>query len=171
MSPTGTLLGLPTFEPLWQTSCMTANIGEPQTTAPPAPQGRIPADTFSARLLLSRHLAGMTIKEAAERCGINDATWATWERGRRPQDKVEVCEAVAEALDINFTWLLIGGHLLGPRGRLTERAERTRATYPSGAVRADRDSARPGGGRPNGRADQHPVMLRAAGPRRAARVG
>ena len=45
--------------------------------------GRIPADTFSNRLVLARRLAGMTIEEASEAAGLSKSSWANWENGRR----------------------------------------------------------------------------------------
>jgi transcriptional regulator with XRE-family HTH domain len=96
---------------------MTANPGEPQTSATPTPQGRIPADTFAVRVLLSRHLAGLTVRDAAEQCGLNDATWSTWESGRLPRDYPGVCRAIADGLDVDFMWLMLGGPLEAPRGK------------------------------------------------------
>lgn len=118
-------------------------------------QGRIPADTFAVRLLLSRHLAGLSIKDAAHASGLNDATWATWESGRRPRDLVDVCQRVARGLDIDFNWLLLGGPLAGPRGRetqgLTNRPTSDTFWNPPSSVRSS--SRRPSAGRPNNRGD------------------
>jgi transcriptional regulator with XRE-family HTH domain len=149
---------------------MTANPGEPQTTVPTTPQGRIPADTFSVRLLLSRHLSGLTIKEAADRSGINDATWATWEGGRRPRDLVDVCGRVAEALDIDFNWLLLGGPLLSARGRPTVRPPGTTRRYERTLFGQAAASTRPTSSRPKVRTDQHRPIQPASPGRRAVRV-
>lgn len=111
----------------------------------PQTPGRRPADTFAVRLLLARHLNGMTISDAAEASGLNDATWSTWEAGRRPRDQVEVCQRIADALDVDFNWLLLGGPLAGPRGMPTKRPPGLNMRYPSQA-------ARPRVTRPNGRA-------------------
>jgi transcriptional regulator with XRE-family HTH domain len=154
---------------------MTANPGEPQTTAPDTPRrGRVPADTFSVRLLLSRHLAGLSIKEAAERAGLNDATWATWEAGRRPRDVVEVAQRVALACDVDFNWLLLGGQLDSPMGRPVNRAAKGRGVNttwyaPPSAVPAGA-AGRPTTSRPKGRADTTHPTGHSGGSRRPVRV-
>jgi transcriptional regulator with XRE-family HTH domain len=150
---------------------MTANPGEPQTSAPPTPHGRIPADTFSNRLLLARALAGhLSIREACERTGLNRGNWQDWERGRRPRDQVEVSQTIAEALDIDFNWLLLGGPLLGARGRPTKRLDANTDGYrcpPSGPPRS---TTRPSPNRPKVRTDpQRPISPARPG-RRANRV-
>lgn len=99
------------------------------------PSGRIPADTFANRLLLSRKLAGMTIEEAAAAADLNRSSWANWENGRRPHAMVDVCQAIAAALDIDFNWLLLGGPLLPARGVPTKRSGAVTATKPSLPVR------------------------------------
>jgi len=117
---------LPTVVRDRHTLCMTATAGEPHDAANVVPQtqettgrrrGRRPADTFAVRLILARHLEGVSIKEAAERTGLHYATWSTWERGRRPADILDVAQRIADALDIDEEWLLFGGPLEGPRGR------------------------------------------------------
>jgi transcriptional regulator with XRE-family HTH domain len=149
----------------WQDGDMTANSEEPQTSAPPTPQGRIPADTFSNRLLLARALAGhLSIREACERTGLNRGNWQGWERGLRPRDQVEVSHVIAEALDVDFNWLLLGGPLEGPRGRvIPKRPGSVRFTYLARAVRATSD-------RPKVRTDQQRPMVSKGEPRRANRV-
>ncbi len=102
--------------------------------APPrTPSRRRPADTFAVRLLLSRHLNEMTISQAAAAAGLNDATWATWESGRRPRDIIDVCTKIANALDIDFDWLLLGGPLAGPRGVPAKRTGGDTRRYPARA--------------------------------------
>lgn len=129
-----------------------------------APEGRRPADTFAVRLVLARHLNGMTISDAAQASGLNDATWSTWEAGRRPRDLLDVCRRIAEGLDIDFNWLLLGGPLAGPRGVPTKRAPGTRTPYPAAAGRLR-------GTHPNGRAatDRGPQPQRPE-PRRPVRI-
>ena len=84
---------------------------------------RIPADTFDHRLMLARSHAGrLTIQEAAAKCGFNHQSWSNWERGRIPRDKVDVAEAIAEALNIDRDWLLHGGPLERPATRRGVRA-------------------------------------------------
>lgn len=107
-------------------------------------RGAIPADTFAARLMLARMHAGhLSIREAADQCGIGRGAWTNWERGARPADILEVSRRIADALDINYNWLLFGGRLTGPRGvptrrpsgdtaRYLELAERRNMTHPLG---------------------------------------
>ena len=98
------------------------------------PRGRIPADSFSNRLLLARKLAGMTIEEAAAACGFKKSSWANWENGRRPQGQIDVCTAIADALDIDREWLLFGGPLT-PSARMHKRLGEATRRYPQGPVR------------------------------------
>lgn len=119
------------------------------------PMGRRPADTFAVRLLLARHLNGMTINDAATASGLNDATWSTWEAGRRPRDLLDVCRRVADGLDIDFNWLLLGGPLAGPRGipvNPTRRSTNGSGPLPP-AYRQPAERTTPAGpaGRPPGR--------------------
>jgi len=77
--------------------------------------GAIPADTFASRLMLVRVHAGyITIKDAAEKCDLNYGSWSNWERGSRPQELVEVVEAISTSLGIDRDWLLFGGPLTAP---------------------------------------------------------
>jgi transcriptional regulator with XRE-family HTH domain len=149
---------------------MTANMGEPQTSATeraPDTPGRIPADTFSNRLLLARALAGhLSIREACERTGLNRGNWQGWERGQRPRDQVEVSQIIADALDVDFNWLLLGGPLAGAQGPrvLPKRPGSFRVTYLRG-------TERPIGNRPKVREDPaRPISPQIGQPRRANRV-
>lgn len=145
-----------------------ANLAEGASARPPS--RRRPADTFAVRLILSRHLNGMTIGEAARASGINDATWATWEGGRRPRDILEVCRRISDALDIDYEWLLFGGSLAGPRGVAT-RPEGDTSRYPHVPIR-------PTDNRPIGRpreVPRRPAKVQVPGPttsrnRRAVRI-
>ena len=129
-----------------------------RTDAPPT--GRIPADTFPVRLVLARYLAGrLSIEKAAAQCGLNPGNWAHWEDGRRPRDRVEIAQAIATGLDVDFNWLLLGGALAGPRGVPT-RTVRDTHDYPALTVSA-------GPGKPFGRSHSGAP----AGQRRAARIG
>ena len=75
----------------------------------------IPADTFGVRLMLVRAHAGhMTVKDAADKCGLNYGSWSNWERGKMPRDLLDVVEAIAEGLGIDRDWLLHGGPLTRP---------------------------------------------------------
>lgn len=111
----------------------------------PGGPGDIPADTFAARLVLTRHHAGrLSIEKAASMCGLNSGNWVRWEDGALPRDKVDVATAIAEALDINRDWLLFGGELTPARGKPTKRATGDTHGYRGRAVR-------PMGSRPVGR--------------------
>jgi transcriptional regulator with XRE-family HTH domain len=125
--------------------------------------GRIPADTFSNRLVLARRLAGMTIEEAAAATGLSKSSWANWENGMRPQGQVDVCQAIAGALDINFEWLLLGGALTPSGGRPTKRSGSVTATKPNLTVR-------PPDTRPNVRVDSLRSKSLATTGRRAAPI-
>jgi transcriptional regulator with XRE-family HTH domain len=149
---------------------MTANPGEPTTEAPTTRRGRIPADTLSNRLVLARRLAGLTIDQAAEAAGVKSSSWANWESGRRPQREVDVIGAIAEALDVDFNWLLLGGQLEGSRGRPAKRSETDTHYYPSSPLGGPVSPSRPGGGRPKRRSDLHRPIQPPAPGRRAVRV-
>jgi transcriptional regulator with XRE-family HTH domain len=99
-------------------------------------RGDIPADTFALRLAMSRHHAGrLSIEKAAERCGLNPGNWAHWENGRRPLDKIEVAQAVADGLGMDFYWLMFGGQLTSVRTRRTKRVRRDTEEYRTLAFR------------------------------------
>lgn len=93
-------------------------------------RGDIPADTFSNRLILARvHAGWLTVKDAAERCGLNYGSWSNWERGARPRDLLDVVQAVAKGLRIDHEWLLFGGPLLPARGRPAKRPMEVNEDY------------------------------------------
>lgn len=98
----------------------------------PKPRGRIPADTLPNRLMLARRLAGLSIRDAADLCGLGRGAWTKWENGSRPLDLLEITGIIAEKLDIDLEWLRFGGALVPSRGRPTKRsavaAERGEAT-------------------------------------------
>jgi transcriptional regulator with XRE-family HTH domain len=144
----------------------TATPEEPQTTAASAPKGRIPADTLANRLMLARALAGhLSIREAADLCGLGRGAWTKWERGSRPSDVLEIVPLIAEKLDVDEQWLMWGGPLEGPRGRvIPKRPGSLRVTYAARTVRATSD-------RPKVRTDQpRPINPQLGQPRRAVRV-
>lgn len=123
---------------------MTADTGErdDRRLGSRTPTGSVPADTFAVRLVLVRHHAGrLSIEQAAKRCGLNPGNWAHWEDGRLPRDKVEIAQRISDALDIDFEWLLLGGPLLGARGRQVDTATRQ---YSEAGVEKPRDT-RPAG--------------------------
>ncbi len=97
----------------------------------------IPEDSYANRLMLARAFAGhLSQRAAAERCGLNYATWANWERGQRSRTMIDDAQAIAEGLRVDRDWLLHGGPLRKP-----ERPRRQRVAYA-------RRSVRPGGRRP-----------------------
>lgn len=97
----------------------------------------IPADTFGVRLMLVRAHAGhITVKDAAEKCGLNYGSWSNWERGKMPRDLLDVVESISEGLGIDRDWLLHGGALTRP-----SRKSRVRLT-------SLHSPARPGARRP-----------------------
>jgi len=118
-------------------------------------RGRIPADTLPNRLMLARKLAGVSIREAADLCGLGRGAWTKWENGARPLDLLEITAIIAEKLDVDLEWLRFGGALEGPRGRevrsLTKRPVNDTFRYSTSSNRPT--STRPRGGRPNGRGD------------------
>lgn len=87
---------------------------------------RIPPDTFGHRLLLARADAGLTIEQAAEKCGLLSQSWGNWERGRMPRDILDVTVAVSDGLGVDLDWLRDGGQLPRPAPR---RARAIRVTY------------------------------------------
>lgn len=142
---------------------MTANQGESASSLPQY-KGRVPTDSFSNRLVLARRLAGLTIEEAADAADLSKSSWANWENGRRPQDRLEVCRAIATALDVDFDWLVFGGPLLPARGRPTRRVTKRSAVDNCGYRPS---SVRPPTARPKGRTDpprpiSPPVVARRA---------
>lgn len=70
--------------------------------------GWVPETDFGTRLLLARKHAGLTVREAALRCGLHYATWSTWERGARPADMASVVEAISAGLGVDKVWLIFG---------------------------------------------------------------
>jgi transcriptional regulator with XRE-family HTH domain len=136
-------------------------VGRERERPAETPQGDIPSDTFAARLLLARHHAGrLSQREAAEKCGLNYASWSNWEEGRRPRDLLDVVQQIAEALDIDRTWLLFGGPLLPARGRPVRKSSHITGTYRRPAVRVAACRAT---GRPHERV---PSAVQPARPRR-----
>lgn len=130
---------------------------ERELAAPEQRRGRVPADTLANRLMLARALAGhLSIREAADLCGLGRGAWTKWERGTRPSDVLEIIPIIAEKLEIDEHWLLWGGPLEGPKGRpvrpVTKRTSTDTLHYPSGSVRPT--STRPMTGRPKTRTDR-----------------
>jgi hypothetical protein len=145
---------------------------EERETATPAPlagrRGRVPADTFSNRLILARAMAGhISIREACELTGLNRGSWQGWERGLRPRDILDAAQRIAASLDVDEHWLLFGGPLAGPRGMPSDGQETLRRRYSAVAARPtdSRPKGRPDGGQrpqaPSRPEQRRPVRLSA----------
>lgn len=112
----------------------------------------------------------MTIDQAADAAGVTSSSWANWEAGRRPQRETDVIGAIADALDIDYHWLLFGGPLLGARGRPTKRAMGdTRDYHHSPFAQVAPPSRRSAIG-PKGRGDSRGPIQHVSPGRRAVRV-
>ena len=68
----------------------------------------IPTDSFAHRLTAARREIGLTQKEAAERCGLDDGSWSNWENGSKPRGMDEVVTKVAAGLGVDRDWLMWG---------------------------------------------------------------
>ena len=65
----------------------------------------------------------MNVKEAADRCGIDDSSWRNWEAGRaKPRDYIGVCRKISEELGYELDWIVLGGPLDTPSTRWYETA-------------------------------------------------
>lgn len=148
---------------------MTANPGdgrEMRAETPPQHQRPIPADILMVRLAIARMHAGhLTIREAAERCGLNYASWSNWEQGSQPRNFLDVIEAISAGLDVDHNWLMYGGPLSGARGMPTKRPGNITHGY-------SRVHVRPSDTRPDGRAKggQHSAPPNRGEQRRPARI-
>jgi transcriptional regulator with XRE-family HTH domain len=76
----------------------------------------VPTQTFGTRLLLVRRELGVTVKEAATKCGIHYATWSTWENGSKPSDMVRVVDDISTGLGVDRQWLMWGQPGSAPQG-------------------------------------------------------
>ena len=73
----------------------------------------VPRDTFGARLALLRRELKLSTEEIADRCGLNRATWQTWEHGSSPRKMDSVVTRIALATGVSREWLMWGGPLGG----------------------------------------------------------
>lgn len=82
----------------------------PQTvTLPEAPWvPPEPPDTLATRLVKLRGALKMSQHDAAVLCGLKPSTWATWENGARPQNLIDVVQAIVAATGVSRDWLLFG---------------------------------------------------------------
>jgi transcriptional regulator with XRE-family HTH domain len=112
---------------------MTTTTGEERGIDPAAQgRGKIPQDSFEARLILVRlHAGNLTIEKAAARCGLLNQNWSNWERGIKPRDKEDTVRRISEGLGIDREWLMWGGPL-APEQR-GHRGKRVRLPYPARA--------------------------------------
>lgn len=72
-----------------------------------------PPATFGSRLRDAREDLGLTIEEAAAKCGLSRSTWTTWENGAKPRDMATVVEKISRGLSVEGRmldpmWLLWG---------------------------------------------------------------
>ncbi len=74
----------------------------------------VPSDSFALRLVMVRAALSLSQEAAAERCGLNEKTWSTWERGRRPRGLDTVVRQIASGLGVDRGWLMFGGPINGP---------------------------------------------------------
>jgi transcriptional regulator with XRE-family HTH domain len=94
---------------------------------------RVPEDTYARRLMLTRDHAGhLSIREAADMCGLNYASWANWEKGTRSRTMMDDTRAIAETLGVDLGWLRDGGPLTKPE---RQPRRRLRLTYARRSIR------------------------------------
>lgn len=66
-------------------------------------------ESFGDRLALLRHPLGLSRKAAAEKCGLDDASWAMWERkGVSPRNLDDVVRSISDELHVHRDWLMWG---------------------------------------------------------------
>lgn len=143
---------------------MSTDIGAAQTTR----QTGIPADTFGNRLMLARAQAGhISIREAADLCGVGRGAWTNWEKGARPEGYEDLTALIAERLGCDTEWLRHGGALR----QVDDRKPRWRRSHSPSPCKT-RPADRPMPSRPiDGRAPGHPAIRRPpTGPGRTSRV-
>lgn len=81
----------------------------------------IPADTFASRLIEVRRALGLTVEQAADRCGLKRPTWGSWESGALPRNMAAVVARIALATGVDRDWLMFGGERPAPDPRVTPR--------------------------------------------------
>lgn len=79
----------------------------------------VPTDTFANRLVLVRRDQRLSVKEAAERCGVKHSTWSLWENGTKPSDLLRTVTAISDTLGVDRGWLMFGGSLAKPGNKVT----------------------------------------------------
>ncbi len=88
------------------------SVGNPYlvgvTLTEPGGEDWVPACTFASRLVLLRRTLGLSQDEAANICGVNPSTWATWELGRSPRNMGQVVAQIHASLGVSRDWLMWG---------------------------------------------------------------
>jgi hypothetical protein len=106
--------------------------------APDSPSAETPKfppsfPTFGVRLRFVREfVAELPAQAMAELLGFAPSTYATWEAGKRPRDKVEVADAVGVHFGADAAeWLLKGGplHLFPKCDRLRDVSHSPRLPF------------------------------------------
>jgi hypothetical protein len=76
---------------------------------------------------------GWNIKQAAEECGINPATWRAWESGRnRITDLSGAAAKIAVRSGADYVWLMVGSAV--PEAVAGGREAAAGGDYPSSGV-------------------------------------
>lgn len=65
----------------------------------------VPASTFGSRLYEGRRVLGLTVEEAAPRCGVKVSTWSSWERGVSPHNLEEIARKIESGIGLNHVYL------------------------------------------------------------------
>lgn len=157
---------------------MNTRTGEDQAGVREVPAQAIPPDTFGNRIMLARHMYGLatigrslSIREAADLCGIGRGAWTNWERGARPIDMLDHVEVISEKLRVDRVWLRDGGPLARPATRRGRRGRsEPKVTYsqiggfpgrgkPFGPAPDATRSSGPGSRPPDHRPAGHPTMF------------
>lgn len=72
---------------------------------------RIPQDSLPLRLVMLRHEAHISQRQAAFRCGITPRVWQGMEEGRATANLLDVLQTIADEFDYDRDWLAYGGEL------------------------------------------------------------
>lgn len=119
--------------------------------------------------MLARAFAGhLSIRDAADKCGIGRGAWTNWEKGARPVEMVEIATAISEGLGVDRDWLIFGGPLAKPEAaRRRDRHGRRQITnwYPQMTESTSPGPARPAVHRPSsgpGKSGPNPATRRPA---------
>ncbi len=72
---------------------------------------RRPTDTLPLRLVMLRHEASVSQREAAFRCGITPRVWQGMEEGRSTAKLLDILKRIADEFGYDRDWLAYGGPL------------------------------------------------------------